>query len=550
MRLNFKLSLFYFISLLIFLNLPQLGGSSEAREAHVISVILSENEWILPTRNGLIPSKPPLFHWIAASLSKLPGLNLLSLDFMARLPSAILAALTLLLCLNIVKIFQHQTNRMNDDDNGRLALSALILISTYGFTSMAMRSMVDMTFCFLNTLCSYIIIRKINLNSRDNIFSLNSRDYLLFFITAALAVLCKGPLGIALPGLTLCICAFNFKSSESPFSVIFRPRVAWLLFILVAIPWYLLAIDKGGNAFIDRQFMLENLERFFGEETKKPFWFYIPAFITQALPWSLILIISLLPFKIPSLKEPDYKRFNFLLWIMAATLLFFSISSGKRASYLLPIYPLLAVWLGLCLNKQLFSAIFKFNKYIYHATLLIWTLIAVIYFFIDFNSDFSPYLTKAAEALSPHSYKVYTLAIFSLILFLRKKDLAVTAFTLFTAAICLIQSGAAYKWQIKGYKQTAENIIQITKREKIALIKTPKDEFFDSLLYYLRRPVQLIEPGAKIAEDSSYIISKQSYIKVNSHLHKSLKEVATFSNDSGLKKNSDKEEMVLLRNYP
>ena len=48
----------YGVVYLLFLGLPLIGGSSEAREAQVIDVILRENTWALPLRNGIVPSKP------------------------------------------------------------------------------------------------------------------------------------------------------------------------------------------------------------------------------------------------------------------------------------------------------------------------------------------------------------------------------------------------------------------------------------------------------------------------------------------------------------
>ena len=61
----------------------------QPREATVVWEIYTHGEWILPLRNGhLIPSKPPLFHWLGALCSF--ALGELS-EFTIRLPSAILA---------------------------------------------------------------------------------------------------------------------------------------------------------------------------------------------------------------------------------------------------------------------------------------------------------------------------------------------------------------------------------------------------------------------------------------------------------------------------
>src|SRR5713226_9365330 len=57
----------------------------EPREATVVWEIYTSGEWILPLRNGhIIPSKPPLFHWLGTLLS-------------IRLPSAVLAIIGVLL---------------------------------------------------------------------------------------------------------------------------------------------------------------------------------------------------------------------------------------------------------------------------------------------------------------------------------------------------------------------------------------------------------------------------------------------------------------------
>src|SRR5438067_10861522 len=48
------------------------GG--EAREGLVVREMLRTGDWILPLWNGsVVPSKPPLFHWLAAGAAALGG---------------------------------------------------------------------------------------------------------------------------------------------------------------------------------------------------------------------------------------------------------------------------------------------------------------------------------------------------------------------------------------------------------------------------------------------------------------------------------------------
>ncbi|TMA98292.1 MAG: hypothetical protein E6J74_01620 [Deltaproteobacteria bacterium] len=68
---------------------PHIWHHGEAREALVIQDIVKNHRWVLPLRNGELPSKPILYHWMAASFALPLGLS----DFTVRLPSVVGAAL-------------------------------------------------------------------------------------------------------------------------------------------------------------------------------------------------------------------------------------------------------------------------------------------------------------------------------------------------------------------------------------------------------------------------------------------------------------------------
>ncbi len=79
-----------FFGLLVRLALaPPIWHHGEAREGLVVQGIVHNHEWILPLRNGEMPSKPPFFHWLAA----LPAFVFGPSDWIVRLPSAIGAAI-------------------------------------------------------------------------------------------------------------------------------------------------------------------------------------------------------------------------------------------------------------------------------------------------------------------------------------------------------------------------------------------------------------------------------------------------------------------------
>jgi hypothetical protein len=64
---------------------PHIWHHGEAREALVIQDIVENHRWVLPLRNGELPSKPILYHWIAALFALPLGLS----DFTVRLPSIV-----------------------------------------------------------------------------------------------------------------------------------------------------------------------------------------------------------------------------------------------------------------------------------------------------------------------------------------------------------------------------------------------------------------------------------------------------------------------------
>src|SRR2546427_5253445 len=70
------------------------GG--EAREGLVVREMLRTGDWILPLWNGsVVPSKPPLFHWLAAAGAALTDAGVT--EHTLRAPSIVLAGVVVLL---------------------------------------------------------------------------------------------------------------------------------------------------------------------------------------------------------------------------------------------------------------------------------------------------------------------------------------------------------------------------------------------------------------------------------------------------------------------
>jgi len=299
---------------------PPVWQHGEAREGMVIWDIVIHHRWILPLRGGELPSKPIFYHWLASGLALLMGLS----DFTIRLPSVVGAAL-LASVTYVVATF----------GAGRKVglMSIGILVATFEFWDSGTEARVDMLFASLIALALAAWYVWYGTGNRW--------AHALAYLAVALSVLTKGPAGAVLPGLV--IVGFLLLQRElAKLGEFFS--WPWLLLVLaIDLGWYWAAYQRGGPAFLQKQIVYENLLRFFGGaefQMQKSRALDALWLVTQIFPWSLLLLASLVRWRRG--RSPD--RFGYFLhawWF--SIFLFFLLSAGRRAVYLLPIYPAVAV---------------------------------------------------------------------------------------------------------------------------------------------------------------------------------------------------------------
>jgi 4-amino-4-deoxy-L-arabinose transferase-like glycosyltransferase len=303
----------------------------EPREATVVWEIYTSGEWILPLRNGhIIPSKPPLFHWLGVLLSVLQGEVS---ELTIRLPSATLAIIGVLLT--------YATGLALWGTEAGL-IAALILATSFEWVRAATTARVDMTLtvCMVMAFLFFFFLYRRQTVSRLESF--------VFFLLLGLATLAKGPVGAVLPGLTVGV--FLLLRRDVGFLKQLATVPGGVLFLLVAGSWYALALWQGGPAFFATQIMKENVMRFVSSNTmgaghEHPFYYFVPNLFLGMAPWS---------FFFPALAIFLYQRRGVwqaqqllypVVWIVTV-FVFYSAASGKRTVYILPIYPALALLLG------------------------------------------------------------------------------------------------------------------------------------------------------------------------------------------------------------
>ena len=160
----------------------------------------------------------------------------------------------------------------------------------------------------------------------------------------ALATLAKGPVGFILPlmvSLVYLLVQKDWKAMKR-----MRLLTGMALCFVVVLSWYLPAVLKGGQHFLNETLVHHTIDRFAkGSSHVRPIYYYLINFPVDFLPWFLFLRGAIV-YGFSERKEGISKGFLFLLIWFAAIFIFFSFSRGKRAIYLLPLYPAASLMVG------------------------------------------------------------------------------------------------------------------------------------------------------------------------------------------------------------
>ncbi len=162
-------------------------------------------------------------------------------------------------------------------------------------------------------------------------------------IAAALlgvAVLAKGlvPLVLALP-----LAWYGSRRWRD----LLHPSVAGV-FLVVALPWYLLCYLRNGTVFLRTFFWEQHFARFVSGSLAhpQPFWFYIPVLAAALMPWTpaLALLARRVLYR-------DIRCLFLITWALFV-ILFFSFSRNKLPGYLLPLTPAAAALVGIAFAES------------------------------------------------------------------------------------------------------------------------------------------------------------------------------------------------------
>lgn len=322
-----------FVWLMLFSNLGgyDLSAPDEPRFALVAHEMLQNNHWLQPHRNDRpYPDKPPLFFWSIAFVSALNGGEVTALT--ARLPSALAAALVLYL------MWGFASGHSEPKEKYLGLLTVLVLLCSFRFFFQARMAQIDMLLCGLTTAAGclgfYLVSGQVAHEKRPQ--AQRSLGILL-----GLAILTKGPVGYLVPAGAMAVFAvFCGRECWSRF-----PRKALLWGLLPPLVWIgLLFIEVmiGGHwDYFNNLLFKQTVVRYLNPwHHYKPFFYFGQVLFYDFMPWIFVLLAAIPWRKRLRIQLTPQQKYAWATVIF--TLIFFSLSKGKRNLYIVPLYPFAA----------------------------------------------------------------------------------------------------------------------------------------------------------------------------------------------------------------
>ncbi len=274
--------------------------------------------------------KPPLFFWLATA-SAAPFERVTELA--ARLPSALAGVALVAVMLRFGATLLGGPGA---------TLGAALLLTTFPFARAARRAQLDVLLALFETVALVAFWRL------DRGIGRRRDNLLLFHGALALGLLTKGPVALLVPLLIL----LSFLLWEGRVRELRRFFPWWspALALGPLLLWAGASVALAPSGYFDVAITENLIGRFFsGTSHARPFYYFVYQYPALMAPWVLFLpvVVWACARELRENAGPEGRRaIRFLVAWIAASLIFFSLSSGKRGLYLLPTLPAVALLTG------------------------------------------------------------------------------------------------------------------------------------------------------------------------------------------------------------
>lgn len=438
--------------------------------------MIESGDWLVPTYN-YVPrfKKPPFTSWIIGASYKFLGVS----EFSERLPIAFAAVFTIL-------ITYWFGTTLNGSGTGLAA--AVILATSLKFMVYARQFAGDIFLTFFVTTALACFARSM-LEAEPKTRNLYA---LLAYLAIGLGILDKGLVAVVVPFAVVGVFIVLVRQ-WSDLKLLFNP-IGYLLILLLGTPWYLLMIHRYGLEFIRINILQETVMRYVSNQLGgRAIDFYFGIYFAEAFPWSLF-IVPVLGYWIRWLRK-EWKRISLveiraslhllpLVWFVFV-FIFFSLSVGKRAVYIVPLYPAAAILIGYYFTTNLYDTGRKV-RFIHRAATLMLAAVCLIGSIVLFLAH------RKLEYQTPLIYvsiaSLVLMGVGQLWVILRGKlqrqleILAVTGLLLIFSLTLLLPSLEYYR-PIPRFAQIIQQSAQPTDEVGTFFVDTP------SLMFYTRRKI-------------------------------------------------------------
>ena len=300
-----------FLSFLVNLGGAPLFDEDEGTYSEVTREMLENRDFANPKLNGKpFFHKPPMLYWAQAVSVSGFGLN----EFALRLPSALASMIWAVL------LFVFARRHLGSP----VAWYAVFFMVTSLQTGIIAKAAIPDGLLNLFITVTLFSIFKYYLKP-------GIKYICITYLFMALGFLTKGPIAILIPLVTSGL-FFGIKNRwKSLIWALFHP-VGWGVFLLVALPWYLVLYIEHGRAFLDEIFLVPNVARFqtaFEGHTGPPF-YYLPVILLGMLPHTAFLIKALTGIR--KLLKNELNLF-LVIWF-GFVFVFFSLAGTKLHHYI------------------------------------------------------------------------------------------------------------------------------------------------------------------------------------------------------------------------
>lgn len=290
----------------------------DARYAEVPREMHESGNWLTPSLNYVdYVEKPPLIYWLGAASYRLFGVS----EAASRVPLALLSVLGM---LGVWWLGSWLYSK-------EVGLTAGILLGTCAeYSALSHMITPDMALSVALLWATGLILRCLR-HPQDRWAAG------LAWVAIGVAFMSKGLIAIVLPGVWTGLLLFFFPQLRKGL----RPLLcSWGLPIFLLLLWlWFYAMEVANPGFFHHFIIEQHFQRFLDTgnyNRRAPWFFFIAVNLGGTLPWTPLMVLATLA-PLIGWKRSDARDRQLALWV-AVIFMFFSISSSKLITYILPLF--------------------------------------------------------------------------------------------------------------------------------------------------------------------------------------------------------------------